>query len=219
MKQIITSLFFFSFLSFGHTQTSLNEINETRCKHTLNGMIAFSSWTGANLVAGTVGVLTTTGELQHFFEMNIYFNVINLALAVPGLIGAVKAKRSGLNMEQSVKEVQKIKTIYLFNAALDFTYITAGFLFREIGKNNSHDINLRNRFAGYGNSFIVQGSFLLIYDFIEFGLHAINGKRLDEHWKKFSVRPFGAYGLGMSLQYNLAYSAPSKQPLAFSSFQ
>lgn len=219
MKKLFALFLFFIFTQFTTAQTSLDEINETRCKHTLNGMIAFSSWTGANLVAGTVGVLTTKGELQHFFEMNIYFNVINLGLAVPGVIGAIKAKRNGLNFETSVKEVQKIKTVYLVNAALDFTYITAGFLFREIGRNNNNNISLRNRLVGYGNSFIVQGGFLLLYDVIEFGLHTANGKRLDEHWKKISVQPFGAYGLGLSVQYNLSYIIKPKTPLAFSSFQ
>lgn len=202
MKKLLSFFFFFLYISLNNAQTSLDDINKTRCRHTLNGMIALSSWTGVNLAAGTVGVLTTKGELQHFFEMNIYFNVVNLGLAIPGLIDAVKAKRSGLNFEISVKEVQKIKTIYLFNAALDFTYITAGFLFREMGQSNN-DINLRNRLVGYGNSFIVQGGFLLLYDFIAFGLHAANGKKLDEHWKKISFQPFGVYGLGLSVQYNL----------------
>lgn len=218
MKKIFLLLFIFTTIYASKAQTSLDEINQTRCKHTLNGMIAFSSWTGANLIAGTVGVLTTTGETQHFFEMNLYFNAINLGLAIPGLIGAVKAKRTGLSFEQSVKEVQKIKTIYLVNGALDLTYITVGFLLREMSRNNSNDIQLKNRLSGFGNSFIVQGGFLLIYDFIEFGVHAINGKRLNEHWDKISVRPYGAYGLGMSVQYNLSHISTPEQPTAFAAF-
>ncbi|WMX14796.1 DUF6992 family protein [Aureispira sp. CCB-E] len=218
MKKMLLLLFIFIIFSPIQAQTSLDEINQTRCKHTLNGMIAFSSWTGANLIAGTVGVITTRGELQHFFEMNLYFNAINLGLAIPGLIGAVKAKRTGLSFEQSVKEVQKIKTVYLVNGALDFTYITVGFLLREMSKNNRNDIKLSNRLAGYGNSFIVQGGFLLIYDFIEFGVHAINGKRLNEHWDKISISPYGAYGLGMSIQYNFSHIGSQQQPMAFSSF-
>jgi|VirMetMinimDraft_7_1064189.scaffolds.fasta_scaffold49225_1 hypothetical protein len=218
MKKILILLFIFVTIYTSKAQTSLDEINQTRCKHSLNGMIAFSSWTGANLIAGTVGVLTTKGETQHFFEMNLYFNVVNLGLAIPGLIGAVKAKRTGLSFEQSVKEVQKVKTVYLVNGVLDLTYITAGFLLREMGRNNSNDIQLKNRLTGYGNSLIVQGGFLLIYDFIEFGVHAINGKRLDEHWDKISVRPYGAFGLGMSVQYNLSHLSPPNQPTSFASF-
>lgn len=187
-------------------QNSLDDINKTRTQHSLNGMIAFSSWTGANLVAGTVGVLTTQGEWQHFFEMNLYFNAVNVAIAIPGLLSAVKAKSEGLSFEQTVKESQKAQTVYLVNGVLDLTYITAGFLFREIGNNPNHDPGLQNRLRGYGTSFIVQGGFLLIFDFIKFGLHAKNNKRLDEHWKKLSVAPYGAYGLGLSLNYNLSSS-------------
>lgn len=218
MKKMLLLLFIFITVDNSLAQTSLDKINETRCQHSLNGMIAFSSWTGANLVAGTVGVLTTKGEMQHFFEMNLYFNAVNLAIAIPGLLGAVKAKRTGLSFEQSVKEMQKVKTVYLVNGVLDFTYITAGFLLREMSHNNSHDIQLKNRLAGYGNSLIVQGGFLLIYDFIEYGLHAMNGKGLNEHWDKISVRPYGAYGLGMSVQYNLSHINSRNQPTAFASF-
>jgi len=184
---------------------TLDEINTTRCKHTFNGMIAFSSWTGANLIAGTAGYFTTAGELKHFFEMNIYFNLINAAIAVPGIIGAVKAKPTGLNFEQTVKESHKIQTIYLVNGVLDLAYITTGFLFRAIGDNQTQQA-LRDRWKGYGDSFIVQGSFLLLYDFIAFGIHAKNGKRLNQHWKKLSFSPYGAYGMGLSCRYNLAHS-------------
>lgn len=188
-------------------QNNLDDINKTRTQHSLNGMIAFSSWTGANIVAGTVGVLTTQGEWQHFFEMNLYFNAINVAIAIPGLLGAVKAKSEGLSFEQTVKEGQKAQTVYLVNGVLDLSYITAGFLLREIGNNQNHDPGLQNRLRGYGTSFIVQGGFLLIFDFIKFGLHAKNNKRLDEHWKKLTVTPYGAYGLGLSLNYNLSNSS------------
>lgn len=216
MKAIL--ILFLSIISFSFClaqQDDLDAINNTRYQHTLNGMIAFSAWTGANLTAGTIGVLTTKGELQHFFEMNIYFNLINLGIAVPGLISAIKAKRTGLSFEQSVKEVQKVKTLYLVNAALDLTYITAGFLFREVGRNNRHSPQLQNRLRGYGNSFIVQGGFLFLYDLIAFGIHAKNGKRLDAHWSNITVRPYGAYGLGLSVQYQISSNTFSKPFFAF----
>jgi hypothetical protein len=211
---VLILIFITLYLTPSLAQNSLDDINTIRSKHTLNGMITFSSWTGANLIAGTIGVATTRGEVQHFFEMNLYFNAINVAIAVPGLIAAVKGKTKGLSFEQTVKEVQKVKTVYIVNGVLDLTYITAGFLLREIGRNNSNNIALSNRLLGYGNSFIVQGGFLLLFDFIEFGVHSVNGKRLDEHWKKISFQPYGAFGLGMSLQYNLSHYKQHK-PLAF----
>lgn len=215
MKKLCLLFFFLSYFSPVYTQVSLDEINKTRCQHNLNGMIAFSSWTATNLTVGTIGVLTTQGEWQHFFEMNIYFNLINLGIAVPGLISSIKAKRTGLSFEESVKEVQKVKTTYLVNGVLDFTYISLGFLLREIGKNNYQNIHLHNRLTGYGNSFIVQGGFLLLYDFIAFALHHNNGKRLDAHWKKISFQPSGAYGLGLRIQYKLHETSFPPLPYLF----
>ena len=213
MRTILFLMFINLLATCSIAQKSLDDINTTRCRHSLNGMIAFSGWTGANLVAGTVGVASTSGELQHFFEMNLYFNAVNLAIAVPGLIGAIKDNPTGLTFERTVKETQKVKTLYLVNGILDFTYITAGFLLRQIGQNYAYDPAIQNRLAGYGDSFIVQGGFLLLFDFIEFGLHAANAKHLDEHWKKISFQPYGAYGLGLSLRYDL--SSVQKQPLDF----
>ena len=110
MKQTFFLFLLWVSSGFIHAQVTLDDINQTRCKHTLNGMVAFSGWTVANLAVGTAGVLTTSGELQHFYEMNIYFNVINLGIAIPGLISAIKAKPRGFGFEQTVKEAQKVKT-------------------------------------------------------------------------------------------------------------
>ncbi|MCH2022014.1 MAG: hypothetical protein MK207_05990 [Saprospiraceae bacterium] len=203
MKRVFFLILLWFSPSLISAQASLDQINETRCKHTLNGMVAFSGWTVANLAVGTAGVLTTAGELQHFYEMNVYFNVINLGIAIPGLINAIKAKPGGLSFEKTVKETQKVKTLFLVNGILDFTYITAGFLMREIGHNNSHNKSIEDRLLGYGDSFIMQGSFLLLFDFIEFALHAKNSNRLDEHWQKISLKPYGSSGIGVCLQYNL----------------
>ena len=73
---------------------------------------------------------------------------------------------------------------------------------REIGHNNSFNAAVQDRLVGYGDAFIVQGGFLLLFDFIKFGLHSANGKHLDSHWKNISFRPYGAYGLGLSATYN-----------------
>lgn len=215
-------LFIFSFLTIGTWTAlsqdnqqlySLDEINERRCRHNWNGMLAFSSWTSANLIAGTVGLLTTEGATKHFFEMNLYFNIINMAIAVPGIIAAKKGLNNykGLSFEQTVKEVQKVKTTFLVNGVLDLSYITAGFLLREVGNNPNQSIENQHRFEGFGNAFILQGAWLLAFDFIEFGIQSANGKKLNEHWKNVRLVP---QGLGMRLSYPL-YITQSSPPDVF----
>lgn len=209
--------------AFLHTLTtaqtySLDDINQTRTQYTRHGMLTFTTWTGVNLIGSTIGYFTTKGELKHFFEMNVYFNAVNAAIAVPGIIGAFRAKRTGIDFKQTVKKVQNTKTIYLVNGVLDLSYITAGFWLREAGKNPNRSNSAQTRFKGFGSSLIVQGSFLLIYDFIAYGFHTANGNKLNEHWDTITLSPFTSSGIGINLCYNLSGKTPSKSPLSFGHF-
>jgi len=197
---------------------SLDEINQTRTQCTRNGMLTFTTWTGVNLIGSTVGYFTTEGELKHFFEMNVYFNAINAAIAVPGMITAFRAKRTGLDFQQTVKEVQNTKVVYLVNGVLDISYITAGFWLREAGNNPSRSEGDQTRFKGFGSSLIMQGSFLLIYDFIAYGFHTANGKKLNEHWDKLTISPFTSSGMGINLCYDLSGTTNSAVPRSFDQF-
>ncbi len=193
----------------------LDEINATRFRHTKNGSIALTSWAGANIIAGTVGYFTApAGEWKHFHEMNVYFNIVNIGLGIPGLF-AKRSKQMGLSFEQTVKAQQQIETVYLVNGVLDLTYITAGFLMRETAKNQSSDAD-RDRWNGFGTSMIAQGGFLLIFDFIKYGIHKHNGKQLDGHWQKLSFSPTGAFGLGLDIRYNVCQdSRPTTPTVSF----
>lgn len=199
MLKYLTVLFFSIAIGCLSAQT-LDEINEHRFRHTMNGSITLTSWAGANIIAGTIGYYATpAGEWKHFHEMNVYWNIVNLGLGIPGLF-AKKEKQMGLTLEQTVKRQHQTETIFLFNGALDLSYMTAGLLLRELGKNNP-DQAVQDRWKGFGTSLIAQGGFLLLFDFVKYGVHKINGKKIDNHWKNLSIAPHGAYGLGLSMQY------------------
>ena len=211
MRNLLLLLSLLVFSSLTHAQT-LDEINEMRFRHTKNGSIALTSWAGVNMIVGTVSYFTTpAGEWKHFHEMNVYFNIVNLGLGIPGLF-AKKAQQMGLNLEQTVKRQYQTETIFLFNGALDLTYITAGFVMREVAKNQKEQTN-RDRWTGFGNSMILQGGFLLIFDFVKYGIHKHNGKKLDQHWKKLSIRPYGAFGLGVDIRYNICQTTTQPTPI------
>ncbi|MGH1336315.1 MAG: DUF6992 family protein [Aureispira sp.] len=210
MRNLLLLLSFLTVSSFVHAQ-ALDEINGVRFRHTKNGSIALTSWAGANMIAGTVGYFTTpVGEWKHFHEMNVYFNIVNLGLGIPGLF-AKKAQQMGLSFEQTVKRQYQTETIFLFNGALDLTYITAGFVMREVAKNQTEQAD-SDRWTGFGHSMILQGGFLLIFDFVKYGIHKHNGKKLDQHWKKLTISPYGAFGLGLDIRYNICQTIPLSTP-------
>lgn len=177
---------------------SLDDINTRRNTYSRNGMIALNTWATANIISGTVGVFTAkNAEIRHFHEMNIYWNMVNLGIAIPGLISAIKEKKTGLSLQQTIKKQHGSETAFLVNGFLDISYITTGFLLREIGKGKTD--KLRDRLCGYGDSMIVQGGFLMFFDFVKYALHKRNGKRIDTLWQNTSIAPYGAYGLGLSM--------------------
>jgi sulfite exporter TauE/SafE len=88
---------------------------------------------------------------------------------------------------------QKLEKILLLNTGLDLAYITTGFLLKERGNSRN---NLQN--IGYGNSLLLQGAFLLIFDLVQYGNHRRNGKILEKQLSKLQIHTSGN-GIGLRL--------------------
>ncbi|MEL0146103.1 MAG: hypothetical protein VW808_04180 [Schleiferiaceae bacterium] len=149
-------------------QRDFNKINE-------NLMLGLGSYAVTNFFAGGIGYVTSQDEAtKHFHEMNVMWNTVNLGLAVPGYL---KAKRGGkaLTLEEMIKEQKKTETIFLVNDVLDLGYIATGIWMRNEAANQGDRADM---FKGYGNSLILQGSFLLAFDAYAYYLHSNHAKQL-----------------------------------------
>jgi hypothetical protein len=140
-----------------------SEIEEvTTKKHVLNhgGMVVLTGWSAVNILSGSGYFISKAPEEKYFFAMNAGWGLINLAIALPGL----SAKKQSFKSKYDVLASQtKTEKIFLANAMLDVAYITGGFLFKEASKNQS-DPERKAMYAGFGNSFILQGAGLFIFD-------------------------------------------------------
>lgn len=154
-------------------------------------MISLNSWAVGNITYGTIANFQTTGEAKYFHQMNAIWNVVNLGIGVPSIIGVYKHKDQQ-SFETLYKNQKKMETVYLFNAGLDLAYITAGAASRLYG--NSLEGNNALRFKGYGSSLIFQGGYLFVHDLAMFFLLKTNTKLLDKEWKNvtLNVNPTGA---------------------------
>lgn len=179
------------------TSLLLKEIDARQTQLTRNGMISLNAWAGANLVMGGIGYFQSTGDARYFHQMNAFWNVVNVGIAVPGLIGTYRKKTKELTFESVYKNQQKLQTIYLFNAGLDVSYMVTGWALFNYG--NTQTGTLRNRFRGYGQSLVLQGGYLFVYDMIMFALLKKTGKKLDLMWKNVTISPSG---LGMVIRFN-----------------
>ena len=141
------------------------------------------------MIAGGIGVATTPlgSEANVFHQVNIYWNVVNVAIAIPGYLGAKKGMRKEYTVPQTFDEQRKQEFAYVLNFGLDLGYIGTGVFLREFG----------NRFTGTpgevlkgsGSSIIMQGGFLLLYDLTMWVLHR-------RHWNKNKAALWNRIELG-----------------------
>lgn len=182
---------FFAKIIFSQNDSLIKQFENNKNKLTKNGMIVLSSWAGANLIAGAVGYgVSNNYEEKEFHLMNASWGVINLAIALPGLIG--KPKPAG-SMYQLQKQQTNTEKLFLANAILDVVYISGGFYLKEMAKNNT-DIAKQQRFNGFGNSVILQGAGLMTFDVVMTILNNQHRKKhLDPFLQKTSFSFSGNY--------------------------
>jgi hypothetical protein len=71
-----------------------------------------------------------------------------------------------MNGQEMLAKHLKTENILLINSVLDVGYIGAGFLMRHLSAGSAKREDL---LKGYGNSVIMQGAFLLVFDLVMYG--------------------------------------------------
>ena len=121
--------------------------------------------------------------------MNALWNTVNLAIGVPGIIKTYSEDYQAFNFRRTVKVQQQTELAYLVNGAIDLSYITTGIILREAAHRFPESYH---QFRGYGTSFVMQGGFLLVLDFVKYGMHKIHSKRaLSPIWEKVELSQNG----------------------------
>jgi hypothetical protein len=193
-KLILIGLLFFTAPVFA--QQEINNVNHQRNEINLMGMKILGGWALANMAVGSVAYFKTSGKNKYFYQMNVFWNIANIGLATAGYFGAKADLNQQLSLARSIHDQHKIEKILLLNAGLDVGYMATGLFLNERGKNKSSD-----RLKGYGNSLLLQGAFLLIFDSSMYAIHTQNGKGLDKILEKVSVN-FDGEQIGLSYSLN-----------------
>ncbi|MEM7370400.1 MAG: hypothetical protein AAF587_17455 [Bacteroidota bacterium] len=161
-------LFFGAFQVIQAQDSLLLELNTNRLQLNKINMYVLGGWAVGNIALGGVMRSQTTGTNKYFHEMNMFWNLVNLGLAGGGLYAAYTTDPAALDMWESIQQQDKLERILLFNLALNFTYLTAGGYLIERSKNAN---NKPERLKGYGQSLILQGGFLLLFDATQYLMH------------------------------------------------
>ena len=81
----------------------------------------------------------------------------------------------------------------LFNAGLDVGYVFGGLYLNERGQRLVNE-----QTQGFGKSLVLQGSFLLVFDVVQYCLHHANGKNLNGWLNRVDI---GATQNGVGVNY------------------
>lgn len=172
------------FLSFHLNRMDINE----------NAMLVLGGWAAANILVGTYGNFKAKGEAKYFHQFNAMWNVVNLGIAAFGYLNAVNSDPSSMTNLEILNDYNSLQNFLLLNAGLDVAYIATGFYLKERAKNSSNSERLR----GYGNSLLLQGGFLLLFDVSLYFIHQSNANvNLYPHLESFLS---GGVGVGMNLK-------------------
>jgi hypothetical protein len=194
----MTNIFFsimLILLSIAHSEAQdIHQINQEKNRLQREGMYLLTSWAAVNIAGGTAGYfLAKDREWKYFHEMNVFWNTVNMGLGIAGILSERKS-RQDLSLTESIRAQKKIERIFLINSGLDLLYIGGG-----IAMKSFQNANNRDKMTGYGNSLIMQGSFLLVFDAMEYFLHRSNGQRFKN--KNLGITCTGS---GLRLVYNLS---------------
>jgi hypothetical protein len=123
-------------------------------------MLALGTWAALNISVSGIAAFQTKGTQKYFHQMNAAWNIINLSIAGFGFADAMNYS-SPDNYYSLFNEMKDRQAFLMLNTGLDVAYVVTGFLLKEKARTvNNHTARLK----GYGNSLILQGSFLFLFD-------------------------------------------------------
>ncbi len=163
----------------GSAQPSFSDsISQSRNRITRTAMITLGSWAGANIGSGFIIAARSSGITKYTWQMNGYWNFINLGLAGMGYLRAMKESGKSMTLLDNYEAQNKLEKIYYVNFGLDFGYIAAGLYLRQKGFEDAN-LHTSNQLSGYGTSIVIQGAFLLLMDGAMILLHSRNTRRVS----------------------------------------
>ena len=124
-------------------------------------MIVLGSWALINMAGGAYGWSKYDGQQKYFHQMNLFWNSVNLTIAGIALYNNYQVDCSLMGPDEIMSQHIKTERLLILNSALDLGYIGTGLLLRHLSGQSE---NRGDLLKGYGNSLLLQGSFLLVFD-------------------------------------------------------
>jgi hypothetical protein len=155
----------------------LSDFTQKSYKLNHKGMVVLTTWSSVNILSGSGYFISKDPTEKYFYAMNAGWGIINLGIALPGLLAKPKVFSAKYKVLESQTKTEKI---FLANAMLDIAYVTGGVLLNEMSKNQAN-ADRKAMFKGFGQSIILQGAGLFAFDL---GMIIVNNKTRKKHLNK-----------------------------------
>jgi hypothetical protein len=139
-----------------------------------SGMLVLGSWALVNIGSGLILQGRYQDERRHFHTMNVGWNAVNLGLAGLGYFRAKNMQNKPVDEYTYAKHYIGTRQTLLLNSGLDLAYMVAGWGLIERSRRPEKQ---SNQLLGFGQSLILQGAFLFIFDLAFF--HGLKNKHLQ----------------------------------------
>ena len=129
--------------------------------------IVLSGWSILNIGISplcTKNLFNPVTSSDHFHLSNFNWNLFNAGFAGLSHYSVYTNSQKTWSISELNKRKKRLERALAFNVALDFIYIASGLLLKHA--TNPNDLVNYPAFHGGGNSLILQGGFLLVYDSI-----------------------------------------------------
>ncbi|MFC4261575.1 DUF6992 family protein [Ferruginibacter yonginensis] len=172
-------------------QFSLQTFNAKQEKISKNGIKVLGSFAGANIIYGSIAANQTNGKTKYFHEMNAIWNSVTLGIVGLGILTSKKGELTSFN--STLTKQQQIEKLFLFNIGLDAAYIAGGAYIKERSFNSKKNAL---KLKGYGESIMLQGGALLLFDGVMYYLQHKHGKKLQAATEKLQFTTT-SHGIGL----------------------
>jgi hypothetical protein len=216
MKKILTIVLLIISCQAFAQKDSLKVYNTDRIRITSGGMDVLGAWglvnlgTGAYLNWGTgsktelvtigqntvaTSVSKISPEVKYFAQMNTIWGSVDFVTALLGYTGVQKDIRKNLSAAQTLERQNRIEKIFFVNGCLDVAYLGTG-LYLKLAGDSRNSVMMK----GYGESILMQGGFLLIFDGLIYKSEKANGSKLRNFLEK---HPISFVGRRVGIIFNM----------------
>lgn len=165
-----------AWLSAQDLSPTLLEFNQQSLSHQKTAMLTLGGWAVANIGTGLALRGSSDGATREFHTMNALWNTVNLGIAGLGYWSAMKSDPAAWDLSTSLGKHGNFQKVLLFNAGLDVGYIMGGLYLTERAKRPG--VN-SDQLKGFGNSIMLQGAFLMVFDVANYFIAARQNGTLD----------------------------------------